>query len=135
MIIVVTRKFLIADLFHTLQFQTSNMKLTLSIICLSLCLLAAVEARWYVESERAFTATQQNAFIRIVENALRKSDNTIDIAKEIQTECEKEWPSTSQTWFVVYLPNSNAGWGVNCSPHQKIYIQNHEGDDVYAARL
>ena len=160
MIIVVTRIFLIADLFHTLQFQTSNMKLSwsiLSIVCLSLCFLARVEAKershWHIQGSDGFSSSEANRFKRIAINAITRAGdgslenwvyrrhkiNRYDVANEIRAECEKIWPTEDNDWIVLYVSGS---WAVSAYFHKFINVQQQfrdgpdwEYDYVYALRV
>ena len=78
----------------------------------------------------------------MVENAIRKhgndNDNSDDflsnIATEVQSECQNEWPASGEKWVVLYSPIGAVGiFAGNAS--KILYIQDSDKGFVYAARI
>ena len=100
-------------------------------------LLRTLVMTWHVESEHAFSYTEQAAFIMIVENAIRKHgiNNRSDVVKEVQSECQNEWPASGEKWVVLY--DTNGDFGIMAGDYsKKFFIKDSDKYDyVYAARI
>ena len=91
---------------------------------------------WEVQSEYEMSASQQNAFIRIVENAIRRHGDQewFAVVKEIRRECEDEFPAKGQSWLVIYDTNGN--FQVAYSAYKRIHLKNTDKFDfVWAYRV
>ena len=91
---------------------------------------------WEVQSEYEMSASQQNAFIRIVENGIKKhgTEERYEVAKYIRRECEDEFPAKGQSWLVIF--DTNGSFGVAYSAYKRIHIKNADKwDFVYAYRV
>ena len=93
---------------------------------------------WEVYDEYGMSATQQNAFIRIVENAIRRhgdgnSDYNVryEVAKEIRNECRDEFPEKNQDWCIIYDTNGN--FESYCSAYKRIKIKHAAKFDFVVA--
>ena len=79
----------------------------------------------------------------MVENAIRKHGNDnnnameflSNVATEVQSECQNEWPASGQKWVVLY--DTNGAFSISCGTvYKKIFIKDSgKNDCVYAARL
>merc|ERR1711862_383232 len=103
-------------------------------------LLLTLIMTWEVVSEYSMSASEQNAFIRIVENAIRRhtsggegksSSQRHAVAKEIRNECRDEFAAKGQDWLVIYDTNGN--YQVSASAYKRILVKNPSKFDFVEA--
>lgn len=110
--------------------------IALSITCLFIG--SVMSMTWHVKDEHNCSYTEQRAFIRMVENAIRKHGygNTGDVANEVLSECQNKWPASGEKWVVLFDLNGASSVWHHGGYSKKIYIEDSDnGFFVYAVRL